>query len=163
MDALAPFRRPFVRPHGDPPPLAYLDSHSNRHQGAIDVELQVGLQTASMRAAGQPAACISRSNFADAAYWTAAQLVAHHTVNGCALSNGDLFGTGTLSGPDAAQAGSLLELTRGGADPLTLPNGETRTFLVDGDSVTLRGQCQRPGFRRIGFGDCVAVVLPAHG
>ena len=89
-----------------------------------------------------------------------AQLVAHHTVNGCSLSSGDLFGSGTLSGPRPEQAGSLLELTEGGQTPITLSNGEQRSFLLDGDSVTLRGRCQRDGFRRIGFGHCTATVLP---
>jgi fumarylacetoacetase len=114
-----------------------------------------------MREAGQPGECISRSNFADAAYWTVAQLVTHHTVNGCALRPGDLFGSGTLSGPKPEQAGSLLELTEGGKRPIALSNGEQRTFLLDGDAITLRGQAVRSGFRRIGFGDCTATVLPA--
>jgi fumarylacetoacetase len=162
MDALAPFRRAFVRPAGDPAPLPYLDSAINRSHGAIDVQLEVALQTASMRQAGQAAECISRSNFGDAAYWTAAQLVAHHTVNGCGLSSGDLFGTGTLSGPHPSQAGSLLELTQGGTRAIALGNGETRTFLQDGDGVALHGFCERSGFRRIGFGECFAVVLPAQ-
>jgi len=113
-----------------------------------------------MREAGQGGECISRSNFAEAAYWTVAQLVAHHTVNGCSLSIGDLFGSGTLSGPRPEQAGSLLELTEGGQKPITLSNGEQRSFLLDGDSVTLRGRCQRDGFRRIGFGHCTATLLP---
>jgi fumarylacetoacetase len=161
MDALAPFRRAFVRPAGDPQPLPYLDSEPNRDHGAFDVHLEVALQTAAMREVGRSAETISRSNFADAAYWTVAQLVAHHTVNGCALSNGDLFGTGTLSGPDPSQAGSLLELTEGGAKAVTLSTGETRTFLQDGDGLALRGFCERAGYRRIGFGECFAVVLPA--
>jgi fumarylacetoacetase len=127
------------------------------------VQLEVWLQTAKMRAAGQPGDCIGRSNFADAAYWTVAQLVTHHTVNGCALNAGDLFGSGTLSGPEPEQAGSLLELTEGGKKPVTLGNGEQRTFLLDGDTITLRGHCARDGFRRIGFGDCSATVLPALG
>ncbi len=161
MDALLPFRSPLRRPEGDPQPLPYLDSAANREGGAIDIELEVWLQTAAMRQAGQGGDCIARSNFADAAYWSAAQLVAHHTVNGCALSPGDLFGSGTLSGPRPEQAGSLLELTRGGRHPIMLSNGERRTFLEDGDTVILRGYCQREGFRRIGFGECRATVLPA--
>ena len=91
-----------------------------------------------------------------------AQLVAHHTVNGCNLRSGDLFGSGTLSGPRPDQGGSLLELSQGGKHPITLSNGEQRTFLEDGDSVILRGYCQREGFRRIGFGECRGTVLPAH-
>jgi fumarylacetoacetase len=161
LEALAPFRRPFVRAAGEPQPLPYLDSSDNRAQGAFDIDLEVWLQTAKMREAGHAGERISRSNFADAAYWSVAQLVAHHTVNGCALSNGDLFGSGTLSGPKPEQAGSLLELTEGGKKPITLANGEQRTFLLDGDAVSLRGECRRDGFRRIGFGACTATVLPA--
>ena len=160
MEALAPFRAPFVRPEGDPQPLPYLDSPANRAQGAIDIGLQVWLQTAAMRAAGLPGERISRSNFTDG-YWTAAQLVAHHSVNGCNLQPGDLLGTGTLSGPGAGQGGSLLELTLGGKQPLRLGNGETRSFLEDGDTVVLRGACERTGFRRIGFGECRGTVLGA--
>ena len=102
------------------------------------------------------------SNFNDA-YWTVAQMVAHHTVNGCNLQAGDLFGTGTLSGPDAGQAGSLLELSAGGKKPIHLAHGETRTFLEDGDCIVLRGYCERSGARRIGFGECRGTVLPARG
>ena len=161
MEALAPFRSPCVRPAGDPDPLPYLDSPENRARGAIDLELEVWLQTATMREAGQPGVRLMRSNFADA-YWTVAQLVAHHTVNGCNLQPGDLLGSGTLSGPEASQAGSLLELSDGGKAPLRLANGEQRTFLEDGDTVILRGGCQRPGARRIGFGECRGTVLPAR-
>jgi fumarylacetoacetase len=114
-----------------------------------------------MRGAGQIAVRLTRSNASEAAYWTPAQLVAHHTSGGCNLQPGDLFGSGTLSGPGPDQAGSLLELTQGGKQPITLPNGETRTFLVDGDTLTLRGFCERSGARRIGFGACSATVLPA--
>ncbi len=158
LEALAPFRRPCVRPAGDPPPLPYLDSPAHRAAGAFDVALEVRLQSARMRQAGQPDVCISRSNYAEAAYWSVAQLVAHHTVNGCSLAPGDLFGSGTLSGPRPEQAGSLLELTAGGRQPITLPNGETRSFLQDGDAVSLRGRCERAGFRSIGFGDCTGTV-----
>jgi len=161
LDALVPFRQPFQRPAGDPQPLPYLDSAANRAQGALDVHMQVVLQTAGMARAGHAGDVISRSNFADAAYWTVAQLVAHHTVNGCALRSGDLFGTGTLSGSEPDQAGSLLELTAGGAQPLTLSNGEQRSFLQDGDTIILRAYCERSGARRIGFGECRGTVLPA--
>jgi fumarylacetoacetase len=160
MEALAPFRVPFTRPEGDPQPLAYLDSEANRAQGAISIELEVWLQTAAMRAAGQAGDRLSTSNYRDA-YWTVAQLVAHHTVNGCNLRTGDLLGSGTLSGPGPDEAGSLLELSAGGKRPLTLSNGETRTFLEDGDAVILRGYCAREGFKRIGFGECRGMVLPA--
>jgi fumarylacetoacetase len=161
LDALRPFRSPFQRPAGDPQPLPYLDSPANRVSGSIDIELEVWLQTEAMRAAGHAGDRLSRSNFHDA-YWTVAQLVAHHTVNGCNLVNGDLFGSGTMSGPQPDQGGSLLELSAGGKKPLHLSNGETRTFLEDGDTVSLRGFCQRKGFRRIGFGTCAATVLPAR-
>jgi fumarylacetoacetase len=160
MEALAPFRQAFTRPAGDPQPLPYLDSPENRAHGAIDIELEVWLQTAAMQQAGHGGERISRSNFTDA-YWTAAQLVAHHTVNGCNLVAGDLFGTGTLSGPRPDQGGSLLELSQGGKQALKLCNGQTRSFLEDGDTVILRGQCQRQGFARIGFGECRGTVLPA--
>jgi fumarylacetoacetase len=161
-EALAPFRRAFTRPTGDPEPLPYLDSQANRKEGAVDIELGVWLQTETMRAAGYGGDCIASSNFADAAYWTMAQLVTHHTVNGCSLSTGDLFGSGTLSGAGPGQAGSLLELTKGGKQPIRLSNGEERTFLRDGDSIILRGYCEREGFRRIGFGECAAMVMPAR-
>ena len=161
MDALQPFRAPFVRPADDPQPLPYLDAPANRAAGAIDIALEVWLQTDRMRQAGHAGDCLSRSNYRDS-YWTAAQLVAHHTVNGCNLATGDLFGSGTLSGPLPEQGGSLLELSGGGKRPLKLSNGEQRTFLEDGDTVVLRGHCERAGFRRIGFGTCSATVLPAR-
>ncbi len=160
LEALQPFRSAFSRPAGDPDPLPYLDSPANRERGGIDIELEVWLQTPAMRAADHAGERLSRSNFRDA-YWTLAQLVAHHTVNGCNLQSGDLFGSGTLSGPSAGQGGSLLELSEGGKRPLQLSNGETRSFLEDGDTVILRGHCERPGFRRIGFGECAGTVLPA--
>jgi len=161
LEALAPFRAPFARPEGDPQPLPYLDAPAVREAGMVDITLEIWLQTAAMREAGLPAEKLSASNFRDA-YWAIAQLVAHHTVNGCNLGTGDLFGSGTISGPGAGQAGSLLELSRGGRQPLTLVNGETRSFLEDGDTVILRGHCERPGARRIGFGDCAGTVLPAR-
>ena len=114
-----------------------------------------------MRGRGQDAVRLMQSNFRDA-YWTLAQLVAHHASNGCNLQPGDLLGSGTQSGPDEGQGGSLLELTQGGKQPITLPNGETRTFLQDGDTVILRGFCERAGRRRIGFGDCAATVRSAR-
>jgi fumarylacetoacetase len=160
LEALAPFREPFTRPASDPPPLPYLDSEANRARGVLAVQLEVWIETARMRAAGEPPVRVSRSSYRDA-YWTLAQLVAHHTVNGCNLRTGDLLGTGTLSGPAPGQGGCLLELTVAGKEPLVLPNGETRGFLEDGDAIVLRGYCEREGFRRIGFGECRATVLPA--
>lgn len=161
LEALAPFRREFVRPEGDPQPLAYLANPSNQATGAIDIDLEVLLQTKKMRQAGLPPESLSRSNLADAAYWTIAQLVTHHTVNGCNLSAGDLFGTGTLTGPQPGQEASMLELSQGGKKAFELRNGESRIFLEDGDSVTLRANCHRKGFRRIGFGECAGTVLAA--
>ena len=160
-EALAPFRSAFVRPVGDPQPLPYLDSPINRESGAFDIQLEVWLQTPKMREAGHAGERLVKSNFNDA-YWTVAQMVAHHTVNGCNLQSGDLFGTGTLSGPEADQAGSLLELSQGGKKPIHLANGETRTFLEDGDCIVFRGYCERNGARRIGFGECRGTVLPAR-
>jgi len=158
-EALAPFRAPFSRPAGDPEPLPYLDSDFNRSYGAFDIDLEVWLQTSRMRAAGEPAHRLTCSNAKDAAYWTPAQLLAHHTVNGCNLQPGDLLGSGTLSGVQPEQAGSLLEITAGGKSPLRLPNGEARTFLEDGDTVILRGSCRRDGAARIGFGECRGTVV----
>ena len=158
LQALAPYRVAFERPAGDPQPLPYLDSAHNRAAGAFDIQLAVDLQTASMRAAGQAPAPIVQTSYRHA-YWTVAQMVAHHTVNGCNLQSGDLFGSGTLSGPTLDQAGALIELTSGGTQPVQLPNGEARTWLQDGDSVVLRGWCARPGAARIGFGRCEGTVL----
>lgn len=161
MEALAPFRAKFERPAGDPQPMPYLDSPANRASGALAITLEVWLQTAKMREAGEPATRLTRGNTTQAAYWTAAQLVTHHTVNGCNLQPGDLLGSGTLSGPTLEEAGSLLEITLGGKQPMTLPNGETRTFLEDGDTLTLRGYCERDGAVRIGLGEVSGTVLPA--
>jgi fumarylacetoacetase len=160
-EALAPFRAKFVRPAGDPQPLRYLDAPSNRESGALDITVEVWLQTARMRKAGEAAIRLTRTNTTQAAYWTAAQLIAHHTINGCNLQPGDLLGSGTLSGPKPEEAGSLLELTSGGKNPITLPNDERRTFLEDGDTLTLRGYCEREGAVRIGLGECSGTVSPA--
>ena len=161
LEALEPYRTAFTRPAADPRPLPYLDSAANSERGAFDVQLGVELETARMRSEGQPAQRITHTSYRHA-YWTMAQLVAHHSVNGCDLQPGDLMGTGTLSGPTSTEAGALLELTEGGKKPLTLANGESRTFLLDGDAVILRGWCEKPGAARIGFGECRATVLPAR-
>ena len=161
MEALAPFRAPFVRIAPDPQPLPYLDSTANRQQGGIDIHLEVWLQTQAMRDAGLGPQRLSQSSYRDA-YWTLAQMITHHTVNGCNLQPGDLLGSGTQSGAAPEQAGSLLELSAGGKNALTLANGETRTFLEDGDIVTLRAYCAGRGYRRIGFGDCQGLVLAAR-
>jgi fumarylacetoacetase len=162
MEALAPFRAPFERAAGDPQPLPYLDSSANRAQGALSITLEVLLQTAKMREAGEAPVRLSRTNTTRAAYWTPAQLVAHHTVNGCNLQPGDLLGSGTLSGPDADEAGSLMELTGSGKQPVALPNGERRSFLEDGDTLILRGWCEREGAVRIGLGEVSGTVEPAR-
>jgi len=162
FDALAPFRRPFQRPPGDPQPLPYLDSPRNRESGALDIQVEAWLQTARMKSAGQPAVRLSHASALEAAYWTPAQLVAHHTSNGCNLQIGDLLGTGTLSGPQPGQGGSLLELSRGGKEPVRLPGGETRTFLEDGDTLTIRAWCEAPGAVRIGLGSVSGTIEPAR-
>ena len=161
LEALAPYRVPFVRAEGDPQPLPYLDSPANREGGALDIQLQVGLLTDKMRAAGQSDAQICRTSYRHA-YWTVAQMVTHHTINGCNLQPGDMFGSGTLSGPTLDQAGALIELTQGGKHPVALPNGESRTYLEDGDAVVIRGWCEKAGAARIGFGECWGTVLPAR-
>ena len=162
LEALAPFRAPWTRPSEDPQPLPYLEGAAVRAAGALDVQLEVWLESERMRASGQAPLRLSHSTFRDS-YWTLAQLVTHHSVNGCNLEPGDLLGSGTQSGPGGvAEAGSLLELSEGGKRPLTLPSGETRTFLADGDRVVLRGWCERQGFARIGLGECAGVVLPAR-
>jgi len=158
-EALAPFRAKFERPAEDPQPLPYLDSPANRESGALDITLEVLLQTAKMRAEGVAPVRLTRGNTTEAAYWTAAQLITHHTVNGCNLQPGDLLGSGTLSGPKPDEAGSLMELTLGGKQPITLPNGEKRTFLEDGDTLVMRGYCERIGAVRIGLGEVSGTVV----
>ncbi|WP_395349726.1 fumarylacetoacetase [Variovorax sp. UC122_21] len=159
MEALAPFRAKFERPEGDPQPLPYLDAPSNREAGALDITLEVLLQTAKMREAGEAPVRLTLGNTTEAAYWTAAQLVTHHTVNGCNLQPGDLLGSGTLSGPKPDQAGSLIELTLGGKQAVTLPNGEKRVFLENGDTLVIRGWCERAGAVRIGLGEVRGTVV----
>jgi fumarylacetoacetase len=159
MDALEPYRAPFERSAGEPAPLAYLDGAGNRARGAVDLTLEVLLQTQAMRERGEAPVRLTSTNFSRSTYWTLAQLVVHHTVNGCNLRPGDLFGTGTLSGPSAGEEGSMLEATRGGREPIRLPNGEQRTFFEDGDTVVFRGWCERPGAARIGFGEVRSTVL----
>jgi len=160
LEALAPYRLPWSRPAGDPQPLPYLDGTELRAGGALDMHLEVSLETVAMRAAGAAPHRLARTNFRHS-YWSIAQMVAHHTVNGCNLEPGDLLGSGTQSGPAAAEAGSLLELTEGGTRPLALAGGEQRTFLEDGDRVILRAWCERPGSPRVGFGEASGIVLAA--
>ncbi len=162
LEALAPYRTTWSRDADDPQPLDYLESAQNRQSGAFDIQLEALLETKQMREAGQPAHRLSQSNFSHS-YWTVAQMVAHHTVNGCNLQPGDFFGSGTQSGPEADEAGSMLELSNGGKQPIPLPNGESRTFLEDGDAIIMRGGCEKPGAARVGFGEVVSRVLPARG
>ena len=128
--------------------------------GGIDVVVEVYLSSARMRESSVPPLRLSRGRMADL-YWTFGQMFAHHTSNGCNLRPGDLIASGTVSGPGQDSRGCLLELTWRGAEPLQLPNGETRKFLEDGDEVTLRAFCERPGAVRLGFGDCRGVVVGA--
>jgi len=161
LQALAPFRVPFTRPEGDPQPLPYLDSQRNRAAGAIDIRLEAFIQTARMHDRGDPPQSLSATSFRHS-YWTISQLVAHHTVNGCNLRPGDLFGTGTQSGPAPGEAGSLSELSMGGSTPLRIGRDEQRTFLEDGDSVIFRAWCEKPGAVPIGFGDLSGTIAPAR-
>jgi fumarylacetoacetase len=159
--ALAPFRTAaFTRPAGDPAPLAHLLALQDQAAGGLDITLEAYILTTQMRTEGTPPFRLSRGAFAQV-YWTVAQMVAHHTSNGCNLEVGDLMGSGTVSGPQPESWASLLELSRGGCEPIVLPTGETRRFLEDGDEVVLRGYCERAGFARIGFGECRAVIEPA--
>ena len=160
QEALAPFRTAaFVRADGDPAPLPYLANAEDARSGGFDITLEVLIESAAMRRAAQPAARISLGSARDL-YWTFGQMIAHHTMNGCNLRAGDLLGSGTVSGPTAESRGCLMERTWRGAEPFTLPGGETRAFLADGDTVTMRGWCEQ-GDRRIGFGECQGTVLSA--
>jgi len=158
--ALAPFRKPMPsRPPGDPQPLPYLDDPADRESGALEIQLEVTLLTEQMRRKGVAPHVLSRGSAASAMYWSAAQIVAHHSSNGCNLQPGDLIGTGTLSTDSDGGLGSLLEISRGGKRPLELPTGETRSFLEDGDELTLKGWCEGGEGVRIGFGECVGRVV----
>lgn len=161
MDALAPFRvaQP-KRIEGDPLPLPYLWDDADQAEGALHVMMEVSIVTVAMRQAGLAPYRLSSGSMT-AMYWTMAQLVAHHSSNGCDLRPGDLLGTGTLSGPSDASKASLLELSEGGKARISLPSGETRTFLEDGDEIIMTAFGERTGFARIGFGECRGTVLPA--
>jgi len=161
IEALAPFRTPaFARAEGDPAPLPYLFDPSDQEQGGLDLWLEVSLRSPRMREAGIAPVVLGRSNFRDM-YWTMAQMLAHHASNGCNLRSGDLLASGTVSGADKTARGCLLELTSRGKDPVTLPTGEQRKFLEDGDEIIFRGFSERDGFRRIGLGSCRGTILPA--
>jgi fumarylacetoacetase len=160
--ALVPFRKAMPpRAAGDPRPLPYLDDPADRASGALAIQLEVTLLTETMRAAGVAPHILSRGSADAAMYWSAAQIVAHHSSNGCNLQPGDLIGTGTLSTDGENGLGSLLEIGRGGQQPVALPSGESRRFLEDGDELTLRAWCEAEGVVRIGFGECVGTVVAA--
>lgn len=159
-EALAPFRTSWTRDENDPQPMPYLESAANREQGAFDIQMDVKIQTQKMRDENHQPTQVSASSFKHS-YWTVAQMVTHHTVNGCNFMPGDMLGSGTQSGPTHEEAGSLLELSRGGKEKITLSNGEQRSFLEDGDNVIMRGWCEKPGYARIGFGSVESTVLPA--
>jgi fumarylacetoacetase len=157
--ALAPFRTPMPpRPAGDPRPLPYLDEADGR---ALDIALEVTLSSKAMRDAGLAPHTLSQGNASAAMYWSAAQIVAHHSSNGCNLQPGDLIGTGTLSTDSDEGLGSLIEISRGGTTPIILPSGETRSFLEDGDEIVLKAWCEGDGALRIGFGECRGRVVAA--
>jgi fumarylacetoacetase len=161
-EALAPYRIPQPpRPPGDPRPLDYLWNAADQARGAYAIQLEVGLLSARMREDGLPPHRLSQGP-ASNMYWTVAQILTHHASNGCNLSSGDLLGTGTISAPDPTGFGSLLEITRGGAEPVSLPSGETRAFLEDGDEVILSGAAHAQGRVSIGFGACRAQILPVR-
>lgn len=160
-EALAPFRAPQPkREPEDPAPLPYLWDESDQASGALSIDLEIFLRTQAMNKANAPAERISTTDSLNL-YWTPAQLVAHHTVNGCILNPGDIFGTGTISGAEGASAGCLLEHTLDGEKPLKLTTGEQRRYLEDGDEVTLRARCKRKGFISIGFGDNRGEIVSA--
>jgi fumarylacetoacetase len=160
LEALAPFRLGWEREASDPQPLDYLSSSENSDQGAIDIQLEAYILTSRMEKDNVPAMKLSQSSF-KYSYWTIAQLVTHHSMNGCNLRPGDLLGSGTQSGPEPSEAGSILELSGGGKKPITLPNGEQRTFLEDGDTIIFKGGCSGATAVRIGFGEVRGTVLPA--
>lgn len=162
-DALAPFRSAMPpRPEDDPAPLPYLTDAADQANGALDIHLEVTLSTKAMREAGLPPHVLSRGDASAAMYWSAAQIVTHHASNGCNLQSGDLIGTGTLSMADASGFGSLLEISQGGKAPITLPSGETRTFLEEGDELTMTGRCVRDGAISIGLGSCTGRVVASR-
>jgi len=160
MDALAPYRTAWTRPAADPQPLPYLELGAQRATAALDIQLEVRLQSEAAARAGRGPARLTGTSFRHQ-YWSAAQMLAHHTAGGCALQAGDLIGTGTISGPGPGEAGAMIELAHGGQQPVDIGGGEQRGFLADGDTVILRGWCEKPGAARIGFGECRGTVLAA--
>jgi fumarylacetoacetase len=158
-EALEPYRVPaFFRPPGDPAPLPYLSSDKNQSEGGIDLFVEVYIRSMMMRESHLRRSRLSVASLADM-YWTAAQMLTHHTSNGCNLRSGDLLASGTVSGPEAGSQGCMLELTRRGAEPIVLPTGEERKFLHDGDEIIMRGYLQREGAARIGLGECSGLIV----
>ncbi|MBV8364217.1 MAG: fumarylacetoacetase [Candidatus Eremiobacteraeota bacterium] len=155
LDALEPYR--CENPPQKPTPFPYLQQ---REGFSYDIELEVLLQSERMREEGLAPAVIASSNF-KAMYWTMAQQLAHLTSNGARLLAGGLYASGTISGDTPSSYGSLMELTWRGARPLTLPSGEERRFLEDGDTVTMRAAAHRVGLPRLGFGEVRGTILPA--
>ena len=160
MEALAPYRSSFSRPESDPQPLPHLNSEQNSRSGGLDIDLSCFIQTQTMRGNNNQTEQLSQSNF-KYSYWTPAQLITHHASNGCAMRSGDLLGSGTQSGPNFEEAGSLIELTKGGKSAIEFANGEKRVFLEDGDSIIMRASCSKEGAVTIGFGEVASTVLPA--
>jgi len=161
-EALAPFRTAaFARPAGDPAPLPHLDDAGDRAHGGLDITLEAYISTATMRRTGTVPLRVTQTSCA-LLYWTVAQMIAHHTSNGCNVRIGDLIGSGTVSGPEKSSWGSLLELTARGSEPMALPSGEKRGFIEDGDEIIFRGFCEKTGFARIGFGECRAEIFPVE-
>jgi fumarylacetoacetase len=160
MEALEPYRASLApRAAGDPEPLGYLAGGEGRAQG-IDVQLEVSISSQKMRHEGVVPVRLSSVN-ATELYWSFAQMVTHHTSNGCNLRTGDLIASGTISGPQPGQQGCLLEMTRRGAEPVQLPTGEERSFLADGDEITFTGFCERERLPRISLGECKGMIIPA--
>jgi fumarylacetoacetase len=159
LEALQPFRtQAYQRPEGDPRPLPHLDDMEDQARGGFDITVEVWLSSQQMRERGMDDMRLSRGSFRDM-YWTVAQMLAHHTSNGCNLNAGDLIASGTVSGESKDSRGCLLELTWRGKEALVLPTGEDRRFLANGDEVLMRGYCEREGYARIGFGECRGTVL----
>jgi fumarylacetoacetase len=160
LDALTPFRSPWKRPTEDPQPLAYLDSAEHRATGSLDINLEVLIETDKLRRRGLPPQRLSRTNF-NTHYWSVAQMLVHHAAGGCNLQTGDVLGSGTISGPEPAEAGALIELALAGRQPVRLVTAEERSFLADGDAIVMHGWCERDGFARIGLGFARGEVLPS--
>ncbi|BAY10705.1 fumarylacetoacetase [Calothrix sp. NIES-2098] len=159
LEALAPFRCPaFGRSQDDPQPLPYLSSSLNNSLGGIDITLEVWMRSAQMQEQGLQPFRLSRGSFQQM-YWTIAQMLTHHSSNGCNLRSGDLLASGTVSGAEEGSQGCLLEMTQRGSKPIELPTGEVRKFLSDGDEVILRGYCEKGGYKRVGFGECRGKIL----